>query len=747
MPLDQIVIQSAGSLSVAVLALLMVVLQLILLMRKPHFLLYAWSAAISFSAFIYAIGIFIEYNFPPGPISLMAGKLEWTAIVFQVHCLFGFTFVTMGMDGRRYHAIAAMIHCFLLTLLWFTDRLVSDQFATRHFAGMARPFVEPALGPWGHLFIVYATLASIGTIAFWIRHNGLNRRYHRPYLIGFVFWIGLGIHDGLAALGIVTSQYLMEYGFLVFSMIVLWVVFSKNDEAASEGKYRMITELANDGILVIQNDHVIFSNPACSTLLDRSVDDMATDDFLNFLTPADREPLTAYYDGLTDGKRIPDTLTLQLNRTNGTEKVVEFKASVVQYNHQPAVLAVVRDITERIREEKALRQSEEKVARLKKMESLGLLAGGVAHDLNNVLSGIVSYPDLLLMELPGESPLRQPVHTMKKSGLRAAAIVQDLLTIARGVAVEKQPLSLNTAVQNFMLSAEYQNLQKFHPDVSFNIKMDRQLLNINGSPIHIDKVVMNLASNAAEAIEGSGEVIVSTMNRYVDQPLKKYEDVKPGEYAVLCVKDNGPGISPDDMKRIFEPFYTKKVMGRSGTGLGLSVVWNVMQDHEGYIDITSDSNGTSFELYFPITRETVIDLNDTIDIETICGDGEEILVVDDVKSQREITSRMLKKWGYTTHTVASGEAAIEFVKNQPVALILLDMIMDPGMDGLETYRRIKASRPDQKAILLSGFAQTDQVKEALSLGAGRFMKKPVLFGALAKAVKEELTSSNCHLPN
>ena len=512
-PSDQIVLQSAGSLSVAVLALLMVVLQLTFLVRKPRLALCAWSAGISFSALVYAVGIFIEYNFPAGPINHIGGTLEWTAIVFLIHCLFGVTFATLGMNVRHYHAIAGMFHCILLTLLWSTDRLVSDQFVTRHFAGMAHPFVEAALGPWGPLFVIYAAMAGIGAIVFWVRHNGHHKRYNRPYLVGITFWIGLGLHDGLAALGVPTFQYLMEYGFLAFAMVALWGVFSKNDEVASEGKYRMITELANDGILVIQEEQIIFSNPACNTFLGRSVNDMAIEDFLQYMGLEDRTALIAYHERLISGKELPGTVTLQLQRPDGIQKIIEFKASAVQYNHKPAVLAVVRDVTERVHEEKALRESEEKIARLKKMESLGLLAGGVAHDLNNVLSGIVSYPDLLLMELPKESTLRQPILTMKNSGLRATAIVQDLLTIARGVAVEKQPLSLNTAVQNYMLSAEYQKLRKYHPQVSINIKMERQLLNIVGSPIHIDKVVMNLVSNATESIQGDGEVSVSTMNR------------------------------------------------------------------------------------------------------------------------------------------------------------------------------------------------------------------------------------------
>ena len=207
-------------------------------------------------------------------------------------------------------------------------------------------------------------------------------------------------------------------------------------------------------------------------------------------------------------------------------------------------------------------------------------------------------------------------------------------------------------------------------------------------------------------------------------PLKGYADVKVGEYAVLTVADDGPGISPDDLNRIFEPFYTKKVMGRSGTGLGLTLVWNVIQDHAGYIDVISDArNGTRFELYFPITRDAVSKKTTSQPIENFRGRGEMILVVDDVKSQRDISCHMLEKLGYRAESASSGEAAVAYLKNHRVDLVVLDMIMDPGIDGSETYARIKAIHPDQKAIIVSGFSETEQVKKTLELGAGRFLKK------------------------
>jgi signal transduction histidine kinase len=397
-----------------------------------------------------------------------------------------------------------------------------------------------------------------------------------------------------------------------------------------------------------------------------------------------------------------------------------------------------QEIDDRKTAEEALRESEEKLARAEKMKALGLLAGGVAHDLNNVLSGIVSYPDLLLLELPEDSKLRKPIETMKESGHRSAAIVQDLLTVARGVATTREPLNLNEIVGDYLNSPEFKKLKKFYPTVTVKSNIDNELLNISGSHVHIRKVLMNLVSNASEAIDGSGNVTISTMNRYVDRPLKGYDDVKIGEYAVLAVSDDGPGISSGDLERIFEPFYTKKVMGRSGTGLGLAVVWNVVQDHKGYIDVTTDENGTTFELFFPITREEISDLNLSMRIKDYKGNGETILVVDDVRSQREISCKILDTLGYKTEAESSGEEALEYLKENTVDLILLDMIMDPGINGRETYERIIKVHPNQKAIIVSGFAETDDVKAALRLGAGQYIKKPITLERIGFAVKKEL---------
>jgi two-component system, cell cycle sensor histidine kinase and response regulator CckA len=267
-------------------------------------------------------------------------------------------------------------------------------------------------------------------------------------------------------------------------------------------------------------------------------------------------------------------------------------------------------------------------------------------------------------------------------------------------------------------------------------------LNMSGSPVHLSKSLMNIVNNAAEAMPAGGEIRIKTENRYVDRPVKGYEAIAAGEYVVLTVSDDGIGISGADIERIFEPFYTKKVMGRSGSGLGMAVVWGTVKDHKGYIDVHSRlGKGTTFTLFFPVTRKPFARQNAPLPREKYMGCNESILIVDDVAEQREIASELLKKLGYTVAAVHSGEAAVDYLKTARVDLVVLDMIMEPGMDGLETYREILTLHPGQKAIIASGFSESDLVSEVQRLGAGVYVKKPYTTEEIGVAVYRILNSA------
>jgi len=263
-------------------------------------------------------------------------------------------------------------------------------------------------------------------------------------------------------------------------------------------------------------------------------------------------------------------------------------------------------------------------------------------------------------------------------------------------------------------------------------------MHVLGSEVHLSKTIMNLVTNAAEAMPEGGKVLISTQNVYIDTPVIGYDHVVEGEYVMVTVSDTGIGIAPDDMPRIFEPFYTKKVMGRSGTGLGMAVIWSTVKDHNGYIDVHSTEGvGTRIDIYLPVTRKAPVAEQSPLAIDKLKG-SEHILVVDDMPEQREIAMELLSELGYQVDSVASGEEAIAYLKEHSVDLMLLDMIMEPGIDGLETYRRVLAVRPHQKAIIVSGFSENERVKEAMHLGAGAYLKKPYMLESLAKLIRDEL---------
>ncbi len=403
------------------------------------------------------------------------------------------------------------------------------------------------------------------------------------------------------------------------------------------------------------------------------------------------------------------------------------------------IIGIFRDISEQKALEIEKKELAERLDRSRKMEALGLLAGGVAHDLNNILSGIVTYPELLAMDLEEEDPLKKSLGIIHSSGLRATEIVQDLLTLSRRGVVTKDLLNLHELITNYLLTPEHHKILSFHPHVHIEKDLRAESPFLTGSSTHLQKTIMNLISNAAEAQPDGGKIKIITQSKYLDRPLKGYDRVEMGQYLILSVIDNGMGIDPEDLKRIFEPFFTKKVMGRSGTGLGMAVVWGTVQDHDGYIDIQSNPSGTRFDLYFPISFEVRGMDTHSFSWNDYLGNGEKVLVIDDIREQRKIAYFTLEKLGYQPHSVASGEEAIAYLKENPTPLIILDMIMDPGLNGLETYKEILKTTPNQKAIIASGYSKTAEVKKTLELGAGSYIKKPYSVESIGMAVKKELS--------
>ena len=517
----------------------------------------------------------------------------------------------------------------------------------------------------------------------------------------------------------------------------------------SEKRYRLLAENVTDIIWTLDLTTLNFGyiSPSVERIRGFTPEEAVALSLQESLSPASFEQVTAILTAELAQEQVPEmdptrTRTVEVEHSckDGSYAWAEVTTTFIRDAHGKAVgiQGVSRDIDERKKAEEEARVLAAQLNRAQKMEAVGRLAGGVAHDLNNILSGLVGYPDLLLMELPADSPLRPTVETIQQSGQKAAAIVQDLLTLARRGVDVNEIVSLNAVINDYRFSPEFGKLQDNYPEVQFNWQLEEALLNIKGSRVHLSKMIMNLIANAAEAMPAGGNVAIETINRYLDDSVNSGEPIPEGEYVRLLVADEGVGIASQDLKRIFEPFYTKKSMQRSGTGLGMTVIWATVKDHGGYIDVTSrEGTGSCFEVYLPTTRDEIDAESKRPVLEDYLG-HERILVVDDVAEQREVARKMLGKLGYTVATVGSGEAAVAYLENNKVDLVVLDMIMPPGIDGLETYRRISARHPGQKAVIASGFSENERVIEVQALGAGAYLRKPYTLEKIGLAVRREL---------
>ncbi|MHC4457800.1 MAG: ATP-binding protein [Planctomycetota bacterium] len=785
---------SAGTLAVATVAFFFFIFQAWVSVKRPEFRWNRWGAALTLVTVIYSVAVFVQFNTPANALNHLSELFQYASFMILLHSVYGFTFSYLSIEAKKYHLLAGITHSILLVILWSTDLVVGEGFVYREFIGLKNFYIEPDLGPIGPYYLLYTAIAGAFVFTFWWKYKKRHKSGTNFFLIGFLIWAILGLHDALATLGLPTIQFLMEYGFLGFSTSVMYVTLKKyielfelaqarkeelqkthdqlelrveerttelrllnkklrhevtdrklSEEALRQSEERLIQAQAVAHVgnweLDLKTGNIWGSEEAILIYgLDATTPIFPGDRVLELIHPDDRQTMDDVLKGLIESNQTYDTEFRIYRAADRTPRWIHSKAELRHDdNGRPVkVLGVIQDITERKEAEKEKEKLHKRLLQAQKMEVIGTLAGGVAHDLNNILSGIVSYPELLLMDIEDDNPLRESILAIKQSGEKAAVIVQDLLTLARRGVSATQVVNLNQIIIDYLDSQEFKELKKYHPEVKVENHLEGGVLNILGSTVHLSKTVMNLVSNAAEAIPAGGCITIVTENMYIDKPLEGYDGVEEGDYVVLSVSDTGVGISQDNLKRIFEPFYTKKVMGKSGTGLGMAVVWGTVKDHNGYIDVHSkQGEGTVIKLYFPVTRK-VVDEDTKLPVENYTGDRELILVIDDVEEQRMIASHMLKKLNYQVEAAACGEEAVEFVKSKRPDLLVLDMIMDPGIDGYETYKRVLDVYPNQKAIIASGFAENDRVKETQKLGAGQYIKKPYTIENIGLAVKNEL---------
>ncbi|MBN2428098.1 MAG: PAS domain S-box protein [Deltaproteobacteria bacterium] len=400
------------------------------------------------------------------------------------------------------------------------------------------------------------------------------------------------------------------------------------------------------------------------------------------------------------------------------------------------MVSLVWDVTRQKRMEEEKEKLQVQFQQVQKLESVGRLAGGVAHDLNNLLSPIIGFSEILLDDFAHEDPRRESVQEIVQAGNRARDIVRQLLAFSRKQAMEFKSLNLAEVVGRFRTLLR----KTIREDIEIQVASEPALPLVRGDVGQLEQVLMNLAINAQDAMPDGGELTIEIATTELDEDYASvHQGAKPGAYVCLSISDTGQGIDPEICKHIFEPFFTTK--GRDeGTGLGLAMVYGIVKQHEGYIWLYSElAKGTTFKIYLPVSKESVSQHKETVIASRNLQGDETVLLVEDSEPVRYLAGNILKRKGYAVIVAENGEAALAKLENYhgPVHLLLTDVVM-PGMSGKDLFERLSRRFPDMKVLYMSGYTEDVIVHRGVVDEGVNFIQKPFSVNTLATKIREVL---------
>jgi PAS domain S-box-containing protein len=493
----------------------------------------------------------------------------------------------------------------------------------------------------------------------------------------------------------------------------------------SEEKYRNLVERANDGIAIVQDNLLKYLNPRLAEIGGYTADEVIDTPFTDYVYPDELPKVVDYYNRRMAGDETVSTYETALRHRDGSKIDVEFNTGIITYQEKPAALAIIRDMTERKRLEAQLQQAQ-------KMEALGTLAGGIAHNFNNLLMGIMGNASLMVSETDSAHPNYEKLKNIEKLVDSGSKLTQQLLGYAREGRYEIIPLSLNQLMKE--TSDTFCATKK---EIRVHRELAENLFPIDADQGQIEQVLLNLYVNAADAMPGGGDLFLKTIN-VTDKDMKgRPYRPKPGNYVLLTVRDTGTGMDKRTTERVFDPFFSTKGLGK-GTGLGLASVYGIIKAHGGYIDVESKKgSGTTFKIYLPAAEKKVETVSKSA--RQIIKGSETVLLVDDEPMVLEVGINMLKKLGYTVLEAKGGREAVKVYKanKDKIDLVILDMIM-PDRGGGETYDQMKEIDPTATVLLSSGYSIDGQATEILERGCNGFIQKPFTIKELSGRIREIL---------
>ena len=443
------------------------------------------------------------------------------------------------------------------------------------------------------------------------------------------------------------------------------------------------------------------------------------------------EQVDSWMAALTRGEAIQDQ-EAKLRTDSGALHEVLVSLSPVLLDGRPHLLLLAQDVAERASLERQLRQAQ-------KMEAIGQLAAGVAHDFNNILTVIQGHAGLMKQKLEADNPLTQSLDQTIKASNRAATLVRQLLMFSRKQVMQTRNLDLNEIIGSATKMLE--RLMGEHVQIHF--QPHQPLPAISADPTMIEQIVMNLAVNARDAMPAGGQIFITTSLQAVHrEPNLIDTELRDGDFVCLVFRDTGTGMDTQILSRIFEPFYTTKPVGK-GTGLGLSTVFGIVRQHHGWIEVESKPDqGTTFRVYFPASPHAAETIDPVVE-STLRTGRETILVAEDQEDLREMVVQVLRIQGYHVLEASSGQHALEVWENagRPVDLLLTDMVMPGGVLGSELAERLLIQSPRLKVIYTSGYSPGMAGKDASLLEGRNFLPKPYSVNKLAQSVRECLDAA------
>jgi two-component system, cell cycle sensor histidine kinase and response regulator CckA len=500
----------------------------------------------------------------------------------------------------------------------------------------------------------------------------------------------------------------------------------------SEEKYRILVENANDSIFVAQDGTIKFLNQKTEELTGYLAAELIKKPFVDFIHPDDKQIVVEKYKRRIDGEKLASTYSFKIIQKSGFERTVHINTVLIQWENKPATLNFLRDITQQIKIENQLQQAQ-------KMESVGRLAGGVAHDYNNALTTIMGYTELAMMDADPKGPLNADLNEVLKAGKRAKDITRQLLAFARKQTITPVVLMLNDSIESMIKMLR----RLIGEDIDFVWLPGKGLGNVKMDPSQIDQIIANLCVNARDAIDGVGKTTVETNTVVFDAAYcADHAGFMPGEFVLLAVSDNGCGMDKEILDNIFEPFFTTKTVGK-GTGLGLPTVYGIVKQNNGFINVYSEpGKGTSVKIYLPRHEGKAVEVQKGNTEKIPKGNGETILVVEDDPSILKLAKEILEGLNYTVLIADTPKGSMKLAKehSDKIHLLITDVIM-PIMNGRELSEQLQSLSPDLKCIFMSGYTANAIAHHGVLDEGVYFVQKPFSKNDLATIVRKVLNEN------